>query len=116
MTLPTLRIPGMRLASESNAHTHWVHRQRRAQSQRVTAAMVAHGAWTKARTRLARMGALCPKPAYVIDGLADALGISNDRDPRLAWQVAQTRGPYAVVATIEASPMLFVGDLAEGRS
>ena len=31
----------------------------------------------------------------IVDGVADALGI-DDRDPRVRWEYAQERGPYAV--------------------
>ena len=40
-----------------------------------------------------------------IDGIADALGLKNDRDPRVTWVLAQRRGEpkkYFVEVTIEA--------------
>jgi hypothetical protein len=42
----------------------------------------------------------------VIDGTADALGLKNDRDPRVTWRLEQERGPrnyYGVVIRIEAA-------------
>lgn len=39
-----------------------------------------------------------------IDGIADGLGLKNDRDPRVTWVLAQCRGPaglYEVRVTIE---------------
>ncbi len=39
-----------------------------------------------------------------IDGVADGLGLKNDRDPRVTWVLSQRRGPpgtYAVDVTIE---------------
>ena len=38
------------------------------------------------------------KPA--VDGLADALGVANDRDPRVSWVYNQRRAPWAVEVTI----------------
>lgn len=40
-----------------------------------------------------------------IDGVADALGLKNDRDPRVTWVLGQRRGKpkeYAVEVRIEA--------------
>ena len=31
-----------------------------------------------------------------IDGIADGLGLKNDRDPRVQWVLEQRRGPWAV--------------------
>jgi hypothetical protein len=62
-------------------------------------------------TRLAPSGGLDPHDGLgaalkgVIDGTADALGLKNDRDPRVTWQLAQERGPrgyYGVRVRIEA--------------
>lgn len=39
-----------------------------------------------------------------IDGIADALGLSNDRDPHVVWVLGQRRGKpreYAVIVLIE---------------
>ena len=41
----------------------------------------------------------------VIDGVADALGLKNDRDPRVTWIIGQRQGPrgfYAVDIIIES--------------
>ncbi len=40
------------------------------------------------------------------DGVADALGLPNDRDPRVTWRYAQRRGKvreYAVEVRLEAA-------------
>jgi hypothetical protein len=40
-----------------------------------------------------------------IDGVADALGLKNDRDPRVTWIIGQRQGPrgfYAVDIIIES--------------
>lgn len=42
-----------------------------------------------------------------IDGIADALGLTNDRDPRVTWRLDQRRGKpkeYAVEVAIEYQP------------
>jgi len=39
----------------------------------------------------------------VIDGVADGLGLSDDRDPRVKWRLEQRRGPYAVEVRIASS-------------
>lgn len=40
----------------------------------------------------------------IIDGIADGLGLTNDRDPRITWRLDQRRGPrgvYAVEVAVE---------------
>lgn len=37
----------------------------------------------------------------VRDGVADALGLKNDRDPRVSWSYSQERGKAAVRITLE---------------
>ena len=39
-----------------------------------------------------------------IDGIADGLGLKNDRDPRVTWVLEQRRGPWGVDVRIEARP------------
>jgi hypothetical protein len=42
----------------------------------------------------------------VIDGVADALDLANDRDPRVTWRLEQRRGKpgeYAVEVSVEGS-------------
>lgn len=62
-------------------------------------------------TRIAPSGGLDPHDGLgaalkgVIDGTADALGLKNDRDPRVMWVPAQERGPkgyYGVRVELEA--------------
>lgn len=36
----------------------------------------------------------------IVDGLADALCLANDRDPRVTWEYDQRRGPYGVEVEI----------------
>ena len=94
---------------------------KRRKAQRSTSALVC-GAHLKASpyhrlpcavtiTRIAPSNGLDPHDALpaslkgVIDGVADALGLSNDRDPRVTWRFAQRRGKpreYAVEILIES--------------
>jgi hypothetical protein len=62
-------------------------------------------------TRIAPSGGLDPHDGLgaalkgVIDGIADGLGLKNDRDSRVTWQLAQERGPagrYEVRVEIRA--------------
>jgi len=39
----------------------------------------------------------------IIDGVADGLGLSDDRDSRVAWRLEQRRGQYAVEVRIESA-------------
>ena len=61
------------------------------------------------RTTSIRDGKVCVDVVMkgVIDGIADGLGLKNDRDPRVVWHLAQRRGApkeYAVEVLItEAS-------------
>lgn len=72
-------------------------------------------------TRVAPSGGLDPHDGLgaalkgIIDGIADALGLANDRDPRVEWRLAQRRGPagrYSVDVTLEAAQ---AGTAAEAR-
>lgn len=65
-------------------------------------------------TRLAPSGGLDPHDGLgaalkgVIDGIADGLGLTNDRDPRVTWVLGQRRsakGVYAVEVTVTAIPI-----------
>ena len=69
---------------------------------------------TVALTRVAPSGGLDPHDGLgaalkgVIDGIADGLGLTNDRDPRVTWVLAQRRGKpreYAVDVQIESRPV-----------
>ncbi len=43
-----------------------------------------------------------------IDGIADGLGLKNDRDARVTWVLGQRRGAagaYSVEVTVEAAPL-----------
>lgn len=40
----------------------------------------------------------------IVDGIADALGLASDRDPRVVWRYDQRRGPWAVEVEIERMP------------
>ncbi len=67
--------------------------------------------WTVTITRVAPSSGLDPWDGLgaalkgCIDGVADALGLKNDRDPVVTWRLEQMRGPpryYAVEVLIES--------------
>lgn len=91
-------------------------RERKAQRERVWLAVLAAGARgislpvVVTVTRIAPSDGLDPHDGLgaalkgVIDGTADALGLKNDRDPRVTWKLDQRRGKpkeYAVEVKIE---------------
>lgn len=112
-------IPGLRLVSEANSHTHWRLRAKRAKAQRTIVALVLRRTVSRSMmlaaplevviTRIAPSGGLdsdnlagCAK--YVRDQIAAELGI-NDRDPRVSWRVVQARGPWGVQIAITPAPL-----------
>ena len=109
-------IPGLRLVSEANAHTHWRVRQRRAKEQRSIVALVLRGTIAKLMMTLAPLEVVITRVAprsldsdnltgaakHCRDQVAAELGI-DDRDPRVTWTVEQRKGPYAVEISIRAS-------------
>jgi hypothetical protein len=103
----TVTIP-LQTVSETNTHTHWRARQRRAKLQRETVeaylweALALEGhAWpgdvpltvrlTRVSPRLLDDDNLQGSQKAIRDGVADFLGI-DDRDPRVRWRYAQRRG------------------------
>jgi hypothetical protein len=123
-----ITIPGLRLVSEANSHTHWRSRQQRARMQRETAR--AHvlskvmgarpqswsTAWsldaaTPLRVTITRIAPrrldsdnAVGSAKAVRDGIADAFRV-DDNDPRIEWVVCQSAGgakEYAVNIRIEA--------------
>jgi hypothetical protein len=121
-----IRIP-VRTVSEANraSHEHWAVRHRRAKHQKTVAYCVAVARVQAFRTGLRgrkrlRAGALVVhltrvaareldtdnlwgSQKHVRDGIAAALAI-DDRDPRVEWRYAQTRGEpgeQAVIARFE---------------
>lgn len=110
MTL-VLDLPLMTV-SEANARSHFHERARRAAAQRTGAQMALMVPLRRAgldpaatplvvlMTRLSRgeldddnlRGAL----KAVRDGIADALGLKSDRDPRVEWRYAQAKATKAM--------------------
>lgn len=89
-------------------------RERRAQRETARACVLSLGPLSLPLvvtvTRIAPSSGLDPHDGLgaalkgVIDGVADALGLRNDRDPRIAWRLDQRRGPrgaYAVELCFE---------------
>lgn len=108
-------LEGLRLVSENNAHEHWRERQKRAKRQRWYAAFKLRdvSAYLPCRVRITRIAPreldddnLHGACKHVRDGVADALGLKSDRDPRVSWEVAQERGGKGVYAVrVEVIPL-----------
>ena len=126
-----ITIP-LRLESVANLREHWGARARRAKLHRDTTSMVVRAAWrgwlplgewsreelldrglvvTLARIALRTLDCdnLAAALKSVRDGVADALGLKSDADPRVAWRYCQRRGmpgEYAVEVRIEGAQCL----------
>lgn len=108
--------------SESNLREHWSKRAQRARSQRSTVAGLARPSVhhlfkylltaplapvvvtiTRVAPRLLDDDNLRGGVKHIRDGIADALGLPNDRDPRVEWRYRQAHGQprqYAVLVTL----------------
>lgn len=105
--------------SEANDRSHWRRRAERAKSQRLHARLASSAPLAEYRASLAKgyvagviitLTRIAPSNGLdddnlrsamkaVRDGITDALGLTNDRDPRLEWRYSQERGAkktYAV--------------------
>jgi hypothetical protein len=100
----TIAIP-IRLDSNANMREHHMAKARRMKTQRHTVAMFCrmplHGLLERGRARITivRVAPRCldidnawSSAKAVIDGVADALGLKNDRDRRIDWAVRQEKG------------------------
>lgn len=98
-----VRIPVLTV-SESNSHEHWRHRQRRAKNQRMTTVLMLVGPFRALRPKLpcvVTLTRISPRALdddnlrgalkHVRDGVADALGLKSDRDPRVRWEYGQAK-------------------------
>jgi len=107
----------LKTVSEPNTRDHWSKKGKRTSQQRNLVHMAAcgHGIrtvqapWVVTVVRIAPSNGLDPHenlPASqkaVCDGLADALGLKSDRDPRVEWKYDQRRGKpgeYAIEVTV----------------
>jgi hypothetical protein len=111
----TVTLP-IRLLSEANLRQHWAEKARRARAQRlatwggVRAAGPGRLRWpldvtiTRVAPRQLDDDNLRGACKAVRDGIADALGLPSDRDPRVVWLYAQEKstrpGEYAVRISI----------------
>lgn len=111
----------IRAVNASNTHEHRMVVAKRAKAQRQGVAMVIAVGWPlDARKAFIADGAtvtltrIAPRELdddgnvtslkAVRDGVADAFGLPNDRDPRVRWMYAQRRGgvrQYAVEVEVE---------------
>ena len=107
-------LPGVRLVSEANEHTHYSERAKRASSQRMVVAAVLRSARRVAVPCVVAITRIAPRDLdtdnlqgsakHVRDEVAAWLGV-DDRDPRVTWHVGQERGAYSVrVEVVPASP------------
>ena len=109
-------IPGMRLVSEANAHTHWRARQKRAKEQRNLVALVLRRTVSPMMMLAAPLEVIVTRIApssgldsdnlqgsakHVRDAIAEILGI-DDRDERVRWSVVQRRGPWGIEIAIRS--------------
>lgn len=110
------RVLPIATKSEANLREHWARKAGRAKSQRTTAKLamgkvVFGGRLAVLVTRLAPRELdgdnLQRALKAVVDGLADALGLSNDRDPSVVWVYNQARGSPAV--RVDLFPLLPAG-------
>ncbi len=112
VALVKLTLP-VRTKSGDNAHEHWRHRQQRAKKHRYGAAMLVRGWWLSrtsipAKKHMLTSGMLVTLTRVapceldddgnasgmksIRDGVADALGLKTDRDPRVTWITTQRKG------------------------
>lgn len=113
-------IPGLRTPNVLNgSHRHWapVARRRKEQRQQAFYAARSVNVWpiwqmqgervSVTITRVAPSRGLDPMDGLgaalkgVIDGVADALGLKDDRDPRVTWRLEQRRGQWAVEIEVQ---------------
>jgi hypothetical protein len=111
----------IRTVSEANARGHWVYRARRAQLARRVTELALRTRLSGVRAAIARgervvvaLERIAPSNGLdddnlraslksVRDGVADALGLVSDRDPRVRWDYRQRRGrmgEYAVQISV----------------
>lgn len=116
----TVTIP-IKTVSEANARDHWATRAKRTRTIRTTCALACGAPLAKYREGLAkghvqrlhvRIVRVAPRELDgdnlqsatkgARDGIADALDLQSDRDPRVTWHYHQrksSKGMYAVEVT-----------------
>lgn len=99
----------LHLQSTSNLREHWAAKARRVKEQRAYAMIAAKalGAGRMAPPWLVTIIRVAPRrldgdnmqaaAKAVRDGLADALGLRDDSDPRVTWAYEQERGKPSAV-------------------
>lgn len=105
----------VRTVSEANARGHWATHAKRAKTQRGLARMMVARWGAVALPVDVTLTRIAPRALdddnlrgalkACRDGVTDALGLANDRDPRVSWAYGQERGAakaYAVRAEIVA--------------
>lgn len=114
----------IKTVNTSNVREHWAARAKRAKAHRGAAAMFVRRQWPPMGPEslldlgfVVTMTRVAPRELdddgnvtslkAVRDGVADALGLKSDRDPRVTWEYAQAKGKvreYAVVIEIKERP------------
>lgn len=113
----TITLP-IRLVSEANMRDHWGKKAKRVAQQRGLVRLALwHHRHEFGETAVVTLTRIAPRELDkhdnlraamkgVVDGVADAFGLPNDRDPRVEWRYAQRRGKvreYGVEINIEAA-------------
>ena len=93
-----LYIP-VRTHSKLNQRLHWAARARQTKTERRAAYLLAPNFPLPCTIRLVRIApraldddAIPGAMKGIRDGIADRLGLPNDRDPRVTWEYGQQRG------------------------
>ena len=106
------RLP-LRLESSANLREHWRARAARSKVYRdMSRAICRPPDWAETAKIQVIMWRIAPSQGLdddnlaaafkaVRDGIADRLGLKNDRDPRVKWEYRQSRGRWAVEILIE---------------
>lgn len=102
-----LALSGLRTESEANARGHWSGKAKRAADQRAVVAAVVRARVKPTLPVEVTLKRYAPSVGLdddnlrasmkaVRDGVTDALGLPDDRDPRVTWRYQQVRGPWGV--------------------
>jgi len=112
----TVTIP-MRLPSVANLREHWAVKAKRSAAQRGAARLACNGVRPAFPVTI-KLVRVSPRPLdddnlrsafkAIRDGVTDAVGLKDDRDPRLSWEYEQRRGrpkEHAVLVEFLAHPL-----------
>lgn len=119
MSAPLVVTLPLRLHSAANLREHWTRKASRTETQRRVARLATRAALAGpvAWPVVVSITRIAPRPLdkhdnlgsaakAIVDGIADALGLASDSDPRVSWSYAQRRGAvreYAVEIRITSA-------------